>query len=98
MQPDEHRSTARVLAVLHFLAFESNNATLTEIAQHLNAPKSSLLPILRTMVEQKFLSYDEISQRYAIGLNTYLVGAAYTNQHGSYRHLIEEMQNIVDQC
>ena len=47
----QHRSTERVVLILEFLTeTENSGKTLTEIANYLNAPKSSILPILRTLV------------------------------------------------
>ena len=50
MAQTTHRSTSRVLDIFELLSTTSSDgATLTEIAQALESPKSSILPILQTL-------------------------------------------------
>ena len=77
MTKDEHRSTVRVLSILLALSNNPDGLTLAELSQQLAAPKSSLFPIVHTMADQNFASYNEVTQKYSIGLNAYLTGIAY---------------------
>ena len=49
MAASEHRSTIRVLEILSILARNRTGYSLSEISRELNAPKSSLFPIIHTM-------------------------------------------------
>lgn len=98
MAKDEHRSTSRVLSILKLLALQQEGCTLAELSQILDAPKSSLFPIIHTMADQNFVSYHEEKQRYTIGLNSYLVGSTYLKNHNMYERVLDEMRHIVDQC
>ena len=98
MAKEEHRSTARVLSILQLLSSHQNGCTLAELSQLLEAPKSSLFPIIHTMADQNFVSYDETAQAYSIGLNSYLTGISYLKKHGVFELILGEMKHIVDQC
>ena len=98
MTKDEHRSTVRVLSILLALSNNPDGLTLAELSQQLAAPKSSLFPIVHTMADQNFASYNEVTQKYSIGLNAYLTGIAYMETHNIFERLQEEMKSIVNQC
>lgn len=55
MPQEQHRATARVLDILEHLAVKKEGLTLTELAQELEAPKSSLFPIVHTLEERRYL-------------------------------------------
>jgi DNA-binding IclR family transcriptional regulator len=61
-----HRAVARALDILERLSARPGGASLTELAQALGAPKSSLLPLLRTLVGRGYATRGE-SGRYAAG-------------------------------
>ncbi len=50
------------------------------------------------MANQNFASYNEVTQKYSIGLNAYLTGVAYMETHNIFERLQEEMKSIVNQC
>lgn len=52
MAQTPHRSTSRVLDIFDLLSTTMEGFTLTEIAQALQSPKSSILPILQTMASR----------------------------------------------
>jgi len=52
---DPHRATGRVLEVFEYLAATGETATLSALSTRLDIPKSSLLPLLRTLVARNWL-------------------------------------------
>ena len=52
---DSHRATSRVLDVLEHLAATGETATLAELSAQLQVPKTSLLPLLRTLVARHWI-------------------------------------------
>ena len=72
-----HRATLRVSAILDALAANQKGLTMAEICRELDAPKSSLFPILHTMADTEYIAYDEDTMRYSIGLRAYLLGKAF---------------------
>lgn len=58
MAQTPHRSTSRVLDIFDLLSTTMEGFTLTEIAQALQSPKSSILPILQTMASRNYIDLD----------------------------------------
>ena len=62
-KPPVHNATQRVLNIFNLLTEEENlQYTLSEIAEKLEAPKSSLLPILHTLSANHYLLFHERSK------------------------------------
>ncbi|WP_181973429.1 IclR family transcriptional regulator [Collinsella tanakaei] len=97
-QSGRHRSTMRVLAILDTLARSGEGMTMADICRELEAPKSSLFPILHTMAEEGYLACSEADGRYRIGFRTYLAGKAYNREKDALGILTEQLQRIVDDC
>lgn len=96
---DCHRSTLRVVEVLEQITQNSERGlTLTELSFGLNAPKSSLFPILHTLHAAGMLSLDENTARYTIGFKAYAFGNAYLTRDGLNADVLCEMRTIVQRC
>lgn len=95
MESTPHRSTQRVLDILSMLAQNNQPShTLAEIAAELNAPKSSLLPILQTMTSNAVLNYNPQTQRYSLGIRIFEIGMQYLQSNNSYSDLSREIHTI----
>ena len=90
-----HNPTLRVLNILEALASNSNGLTLTEISEAINSPKSTIFPIIQTMVDRKFIFFNKNSYTYTIGINTFCIGASYTNNMNALTFIKSEMEYIV---
>lgn len=82
MAQELHRATARVLDILECLSNASEGMTLTELAQALGAPKSSLFPIVHTLQQRQYLQQFPGTSRYTIGPSSLVLGSAYTFNSG----------------
>ena len=59
MGQEPHRATTRALDILEYLADVGGaGSTLTELAAALDAPKSSLFPIVHTLAERRYIRLD----------------------------------------
>lgn len=95
----EHRSTARVLDILEYLAAsKSGGNTLTELSLALDAPKSSLFPILRTLLSRKYIQLDRRSNRYCIGISSYVLGNSFTAHQNTMDFILNVMESVVKSC
>lgn len=94
----QHRATQRVLAVLEQLTAHPEGLTFTELCHALDAPKSSLSPILHTMANSGFIALDEHGARYRVGIKTYVAGRAYDRTDSDMRLLREVVRGVVDAC
>lgn len=93
-----HRSTQRVLNILDVLSHSDDGLTMAEICRTLQAPKSSLFPIIHTMAEEGYICFDETSNHYRIGFKTYLAGKAYVRGKDAVSVLSSQLQRIVHAC
>lgn len=85
-----HRSTSRVLEILQLVAEHPSAYTMTNICQITNAPKSSLFPILHTLVAYHFLSVDE-GGHYKIDYSAFQVGLSYLDKID----FMDEVKNVL---
>jgi len=95
MKDTEHRPTARVLNILELLATNSDGLTLTEISDAINAPKSSIFPVIRTMAQRKFIFADKYTSKYTIGVAAFSAGSSYTSNMNVLEFIRSEMKYVV---
>ncbi len=90
----QHRATVRVLSIFEYLTDTENvGKSLTEIANYLKAPKSSILPILRTLVDFQYLHYNTVTMQYFLGYKLYEIGTKYvgeTNVDDAIQQVMQE--------
>jgi IclR family transcriptional regulator, KDG regulon repressor len=96
MQETEHRPTARVLNILELLATNPDGLTLTEIAEAINAPKSSIFPVIHTMSQRKFIFSNKNNSKYTIGIATFCAGSSYTSNMNALQFIKSEMKYVVE--
>lgn len=96
MKKTEHRPTERVLDILELLSSNSEGLTLTEIATSIEAPKSTIYPIIHTMSKRKFIYMDKNTGKYIVGISSYCVGVSYTNNMNVLEFIKLQMEHIVN--
>jgi DNA-binding IclR family transcriptional regulator len=74
---NEVKSAARTIELLELLAAEPTPLTLTEIAERLSLPVSSLHQLLRTLVLRGWLSTSAHGNGYTIGVRALLTGMSF---------------------
>ena len=95
MPNTNHQPTLRVLHILGVLAENPDGLTLTELANSIVSPKSTILPILNTMRKEGFLSYSSNSTKYKIGIKAYTVGASYISNMSALQFIRARMKYVV---
>ena len=93
----QHRATARVLDILERLAASQDGLTLTELSLAMDAPKSSLFPIVHTLEERRYLRQETDTGRYTIGPGALALGASAAADQG-LRPIVQVMKRVVAQC
>lgn len=97
MAQTPHRSTSRILDIIELLSSSMEGYTLTEIAQALESPKSSIFPMLQTMTARGFTDLNYRTNRYTIGLNLYFAASIYRSKISVNKFINLEMQQLTDQ-
>jgi Transcriptional regulator len=84
-----------VLNILNLLSINPKGLTLTEISEAIDVPKSTLYPIMQTMLERNFASLEKNSLKYSIGISTFCIGASYPRNKYMLDFIQKIMKNIV---
>ena len=95
MKNKEHNPTLRVLNILETLASNPEGLTLTQIAEIINSPKSTILPIIHTMANRKFIFFNEKTYTYTIGISSFCVGSSYTSNMNALQFIKSEMEYVI---
>lgn len=90
-----HKPTERVLNILNLLSINPKGLTLTEISEAVDIPKSTLYPIMQTMLERNFVSLEKNSLKYSIGISAFCIGASYPRNKYMLDFIQKIMKNIV---
>lgn len=70
----------KALQILRLLAREEHGLTLSEIAETLALPKSSVHGLLQTLEVERFVEKNLADNRFRIGLSAFEVGSAYVDR------------------
>lgn len=93
-----HKPTERVISILSIISKNPNTLTLSNISKLINIPKSTLSPILKTLVELEILIFNPNSQKYNIGLTSFQIGQTYLNNLNGLTLIKDHMRTIVNEC
>ncbi|MBJ2356513.1 IclR family transcriptional regulator [Sphaerochaeta sp. S2] len=85
-----HRTTTRILDILEQVA-QAQGITLSELSRILAIPKSSLHPLVNTLSERKYLSYNKLEERYYPGENLFVLG----NKYISNSDILDKIKSIL---
>jgi DNA-binding IclR family transcriptional regulator len=94
-----HNPTLRVLEILNLLCATPEPMRLSQISRELNMPKSTLVPILQTLVSEQYLVRDT-SEQYIPGYALLKLGAAARSVYsasGSIREALEKLAGKYDE-
>ena len=91
-----HNPTLRVLQILDLLATEQSPLRLADISRKLEIPKSTLLPILQTMTQCRYLTKDG-SDRYGLGIAMLGAAAAAGKLHSPQKVIKACLKELVEE-
>lgn len=95
--PTQHKPTLRVIKILETVA-GSNGLTLSQIATQLDCPKSTLTPILKTLVDNNFLLCEDESLIYTIGKQAFIIGNTYQHNGDILTLIKDQMETMSSLC
>lgn len=91
-----HQPTLRVLQVLEQISRDGSGQRLTDLSRKLQIPKSTLLPILQTLCQHKYLSQDDLG-RYVPGTALFSLGTAFAGGFPVLQYIREQLQLLVSE-
>lgn len=95
---DLHKPTERVIRILEHLSLTKGGFGLAELSENLNIPKGTLFPILRTLVNFKYLEFKKISKTYNLGIKLFTTGVRCISNSHQYKMIDSYLQTITDVC
>lgn len=94
----EHMPTVRVIETLEAIASSPKGLTLSEISEKLNYPRSTLMPILKTLTNRSYLSCNPDALTYNIERQLFILGNTYNETSTSLELIKEQMMHVVEAC
>ncbi len=89
-------AATRTLRVLRYLAGQPDPVSLDRLAAALDLPRSSAYHLLRTMVDEGFVTHLVDEHRYGLGVAAFEVGSGYTRQAPLQRIARRPLAALVD--
>lgn len=93
-----HMPTLRVVRMLDIISNSPNGLTLSEIAETVSMPKSSLFPIAHTLENEGYLFYEAVSAKYTLGIKMFEIGNRFLSQFDMVEYIKQQMNSIVSIC
>ena len=97
MAPVPHRTTSRILDILELVALHQEGISLSEIAQNLDVPKSSIHPVLATLSDRNYLKANKKEQRFFLGENLFVLGNKFVNEADILEKIKEVLLHVAEQ-
>lgn len=92
-----HQTTIRILETLELIANNPNRFTLSDISNELHIPKSTISPILHTLIHKGYLSLGA-NLRYRIGFSAYNLGTGFLHQFNFLDEIEKILSNVTNIC
>lgn len=93
----QHKPTLRVIKIFEAIA-SSNGLTMSQIATQLGCPKSTLMPILKTLTNNNYLFCEENSLIYTIGKKAFVIGSTYQHNGDILTLIKDQMETMSSLC
>lgn len=94
----EHKPTLRIIEILNLISSKRQGCRLSELSAGLGIPMGTLSPIMHTLRENKYLSFDEQTQTYSLGIRLFEIGSRYMQCSNSFEDMTVIMQEMVQRC
>lgn len=84
---ENHRLLCRALDILEIVSLRPKGLLFSEICDCISGPKSSLSVLAHTLERRGYLSYDEATSRYRIGVKSFETGIRFLEKNNLKRHI-----------
>lgn len=92
-----HNPTVRVMKILKLIG-SKKDLTLTDISEKLDFSKSTIQPILKTLLDLGYIVQDSGNRTYRIGIETFKISQNYLKDNTSLEMVKSHMKQIVSEC
>lgn len=98
MDSNLHKPTLRVLDIIEAVVKSSDGLNLTKIAETTQCPKSTLLPILKTLCERNYLAFSPDTLIYTMGREIRFLSQMYDVNDTILDLIHEQMKKLSKEC
>jgi DNA-binding IclR family transcriptional regulator len=91
-----HNPTFRVVKILNIVSENNGEYSMSEIARRCDIPIGTIPPILKTLSDLKYLSFDPEKKTYAIGIRCFLAGLVFTRSSTAYGGITGIIKTMTD--
>ncbi len=93
-----HNPTYRVISILQAISNHQGGFTLSELTKQTNIPLGTISPILKTLLDYRFLELDRSNNKYTIGIQSYYIGSSFTSKNSTLDLIRQEMNSLSNEC
>lgn len=93
-----HKPTLRVIEIIETIAQNQSGLNLSTIANITNYPKSTLIPILKTLCERNYLEFSKETLLYTMGKEILFLSSMYDSSNSSLDLIHEQMKKLSSEC
>ncbi|WP_299999073.1 IclR family transcriptional regulator [uncultured Cedecea sp.] len=92
-----HKPTERVLVILETLA-NVDGMTLSELSLKTDISKGTIFPILKSLQQRKYISYDSSNGIYTLGISCAVLASSTVEKEFWIKMINSEMHTVVNEC
>ncbi len=93
-----HNPTYRVISILQAISNHQGGFTLSELTKETNIPLGTISPILKTLLDYRFLELDRSTNKYTIGIQSYYIGTSFVSKNSTLDLIRQEMNSLSNDC
>lgn len=93
-----HKPTSRVISILNLISEHPQKFSLSNISKMLNIPKSTISPILKTLIELEIIKQHPYLLTYSIGVSAFQIGQKYLENITGIDLIKSHMVSVVKEC
>lgn len=93
-----HNPTYRVISILETISNHQDGFTLSELTKITKIPLGTISPILKTLVDYRFLELDRSTNRYTIGIQSYFIGSSFSSKNSTLDLVRKEINSLSSEC
>ncbi len=93
-----HNPTYRVISILQAISNHQEGFTLSELTKKTGIPLGTISPILKTLLNYRFLELDRSTNKYTIGIQSYYVGSSFISKNSTLDLIRQEMNSLSNNC
>ncbi|SFL94891.1 IclR family transcriptional regulator [Halanaerobium salsuginis] len=93
-----HNPTYRVISILQAVSNHQDGFTLSELTKETDIPLGTISPILKTLLDYRFLELDSSTNKYTIGIQSYYIGSSFVSKNSTLDLIRQEMNSLSNDC